>query len=751
MLQNAKVSSAFSEPQARLEAGSLKDAVRALMQLTRRHSPLFICVPICCLGLGILYLATTSSVYTAIATMMIDTRNIQQFQQQNASAEPIDATMVQSQVELLGSANVQTAVVQNLGLSSDPEFVFGRAGITSGLETLIERYFPPPPLTDGDRTRRALGSFDKNEQVLRVGQTYVVGVSFSSVDPNKAARVANAIVEAYINDQLDAKFQSVKRASLWLQDRINELRAQASEADKAVVDFQAANNITNTNGKLVNEQQVEDLNTQLSAAHAATAEAKARLDRMTEVMKEPVPDASMTDALHNEIIIKLRAQYLDLAGRESIFSSRYGANHQATVNLRTQMNELVRNMSNEMQKIAQSYQSDYQIAQAREEAVRSSLETSVSSTRLTNQAQVQMRDLLSKAQSYRQIYDSFLQRYMDAVQQQSFPTTEARLIGPAQPPGRPSKPIPVAIIGASIIGGLLLAFGLSVLRETAARVFRSSGQVAQALHVPCVAILPRLRNPKPRRVHEDPKGTRDIALPDGTWRYVVDHPFSAYTEALRSVKIAVDLAPAARGARVLGVSSTLPGEGKTTIAINFATLIAHAGARVLLVDADLRNPSLSRTLAKGSAGGLVDLIAGQGSVADLVWNDSTSTLSFLPAGGVGPKLLHTNELLASDKARAIFADLRNNYDYVVVDLAPLAPVVDARASVHLVDNFVYAIEWGVTKIDVIEDVLGDAREVYDNLLGVILNKADPGVIGRYERHRGRRYHRKYYNRYGYVS
>lgn len=234
------------------------------------------------------------------------------------------------------------------------------------------------------------------------------------------------------------------------------------------------------------------------------------------------------------------------------------------------------------------------------------------------------------------------------------------------------------------------------------------------------------------------------------WRHVVDHPFSAFAEALRSIKIAVDLAAAGRNSVVLGITSTLPNEGKSTISANFAALISHAGGRVLLVDADLRNSSLSRVLAPQAETGLVNLIQGQGALDKLIWTDATSNLCFLPAGAA-PKLMHTNEMLGSERIRAFFTAARAHYDYIIVDLAPLAPVVDTRAAVHFIDSFIYAVEWGGTKIDVVEDVLGDAREVYDNVLGVVLNKADLKVLGRYERHRGQNYYRKYYSKYGYTS
>ncbi len=160
-----------------------------------------------------------------------------------------------------------------------------------------------------------------------------------------------------------------RRAGVWLQERINELRTQASAAERAVADFDQKNHIVATNGKLMNEQQLSELNSQLILAHAATAEAKARLDRVDEVLAQPIQDASIADALNNQIIVKLRTEYLEMAGQVAIWSKRYGPNHLAVVNLRTQMDQLRRNMNDEMQKIEESYKSDYEIALTREHSL----------------------------------------------------------------------------------------------------------------------------------------------------------------------------------------------------------------------------------------------------------------------------------------------------------------------------------------------------------------------------------------------
>ena len=415
-----------------------------------------------------------------------------------------------------------------------------------------------------------LGNFENKLTVTRVGQSYVMQISVQSENPAKAAKIANAIAEAYIDDELDAKYEETKRASLWLQARLKELRTQASAQQQAVVDFRQSHNIVDTggaNGQLMNDQQLSEVNSQLILSQAATAEAKARYDRIQDVLRQDVPDASITDALNNQVIVKLRGEYLDLAARVAIYSQKYGDSHLSVIGQRTQMREIQHAIRDEMTKIEQSYKSDYQIALAREQSLRNSLGNAVSQTQLTNQAQVQLRELESAAQTSKTLHDTFLQRYMEAVQQQSFPITEARIVGTADAPLSKTYPKTSLVLLLALAGGSMLSFGIGALREALDRVFRSSEHVEEELQVNCIAMLPLIKpaagkhtagldvleagcRPPPRRSLSGRKPMLELVL---------DQPFSPFSEALRTVKVTSDLSGILKAKRSSGVLSTLPG------------------------------------------------------------------------------------------------------------------------------------------------------------------------------------------------
>jgi len=178
--------------------------------------------------------------------------------------------------------------------------------------------------------------------------------------------------------------------------------------------------------------------------------------------------------------------------------------------------------------------------------------------------------------------------------------------------------------------------------------------------------------------------------------------------------------------------------------------MAHSGSKSILIDGDFRNPRLSRELAPSASAGLIELLSGKASFDDVIWMDPSTQLAFLPTV-MKTRIAHTSDLLASDATKKLFEVLREKYDYVVVDLSPLAPVVDVRATTGLIDSYVFVIEWGRTKIELVEHALGAARGVYDSLLGVVLNKANTDTLNRYESYRGNYYYKRYYARYGYTE
>jgi polysaccharide biosynthesis transport protein len=766
---------------------SLEETFSSLRALMLRQFPLMLLVWLFCVALAGAYMLTAPKKYTSMAELIVDSRKSQQLQQQSPLGVELqlDSATVDSQVEILKSENVALAVIRDLRLMDDPEFTGPGAGpLGKAIDFISQIFLPEGGRSEYELTRIALERFQDRLDVKRRGLSYVIEISFESRSPEHAARIVNAVASSYIADSLEARYQASRRAANWLQDRMKELRAQASTADRAVADFKAKNNIIDAGGRLLTEQQLAEINSSLTIAHAERAEAEARAERINRILTEGDKDslvkdaATVADSLKNDVITRLRQQYFDLAAREAEWSGHYGQDHLAVVNLRNQMRELRKSITDELRRIAETYKSDLEIAKAREESFQRRLAETIAQSNDTSQAQIVLRDLDSNAQSSRALADNFLQLYMVSIQQQSFPMTEARLITQASAPLKNSKPKIwlVALIG--LVGGGLLAFAAGLLRDVLDRVFRTSDQTESILGVSCIAIVqrigkssnastsieagagggplsrPMLRSSSAARTDATVQVSSDadkvIRYETDLQRYVVNSPFARFTDSIRAMKMAADLNEFDGPNKIIGITSALPNEGKSTIGLSFAQLCAQAGARTLLVDGDVRNPSLTARLAPGAKLGLLEVMLEQSSIEDVVWVDPLTKMAFLPCV-IKSKLSNTSELLASEPMERLFKQLRKRYDRVIMDLSPLAPVVDVRGTGKLVDSYVLVVEWAQTKIDVVEYGLKDAPSIAERLLGVVLNKVDIGVMSRYDSHRGNYHYNRYYQRYGYVD
>lgn len=754
---------------------TMRETIGWLQGLVVRHLPVMLLTFAVCVALGGTYLITAPRLYSSTAELIIDSRKSQALQQQNplGTELPLDSATVESQVEILKSESIALAVINDLRLFDVPEFT-SPSGIDAVLDGISGLFSEPQQLSERALTRWALGRFRQQLFIKRRGLSYIIEISFMSQSPERAARIANAVADAYIVDSLESKYQSSRRAASWLQDRMKELRAQASNAERAVVEYRAKNNIVDTGGRLLTEQQLAEINSSLTIARTQRAEAQARLERISSILQNEnrapgdiVNDlATVTDSLRNEVITRLRQQYLDLAARQSDWTNRYGPQHLAVVNLTNQMREIRRSIADELRRIAETYKSDFEIAKAREESSEKALKDTISQSNDTSQAQIVLRELESSAQSARALADNFLQLYMVSVQQQSFPMTEARVITQGSAPGSPATPKTMLVVLATIGAGIGLAFAIAFLRDILDRVFRTDTQVESILGVNCLALVPRIggspgKRRKPagklfkslRRAEPADKNPveRVVSYRTELQNYVVHSPFARYTEAVRNVKMAWDLNALDSGVgNVVGLTSCLPNEGKTTLTLSLAQLTAQSGVRTLLVDGDLRNPSLSARIAPKAGKGLIDVITGKERLEDVIWHDPVTKLDFLPCV-VSSRLARSSDLLSSTEMEKFFAELKKSYDRIILDLSPLAPVVDVRGTSKLVDSYVLVIDWGRTKIDVVVRALSEVPMINRKMLGVVLNKADLKVISRYDLYRGNYYHNEYYRRYGYVD
>jgi succinoglycan biosynthesis transport protein ExoP len=785
------------------DTASVEHIVSVALGLVTRQYPVMIITMLLCLGVAGVYLMTAPKRFTGTAVLLMDSRKMQGLQTQVGSTadNPIDTAMVDSQVEVLKSETIASAVIKDLRLLDSSEFMGQDEGVLSGLTQLFASLFLESKPSDDELMRAAIGHIVTGLTIKRVAQSYVIEISYQSLSKDLAARIANAIAENYLTDSLESKYQSSRRAAVWLQDRLKELRAQASAAERTVVDYKAKNNIVDAGGRLLTEQQLAEINSSLTEARAKRAEAEAKLQRITAILNADESDskvilndlATVNDSMANPVITKLRQTYLDYAARSADWSNKYGATHLAVINLHNQMHEIRRSIIDELRRTAEAYKSDLEIAKAREESNQKSLNDTIAVSNDTGQAQIVLRDLESNAQSARALTDNFLQLYMVSVQQQSFPITDARVITQASALSSPkTSPKTALVLLAAIVGGGILASLVAIFLEMLDRVFRTVHQVESLLQANCLATVPivgfgadkdatdalgRFKEwlPLPKdwrlkasvdspstapadRPHAalaaSPRltrhGDRQLAIEDSVGRFAINSPFSRFAEAFRSIKLATDLSNYGSPHTVVAITSALPNEGKSTVSEALAQTTAQSGLRTLLIDGDIRNPSLTHRLSCSAEVGLIEVVFGKTNLKDALWVDPQTDLHFLPCV-VSSRFWNSSDLLASPHMEKFFQDLREQYDRIILDLSPLAPVIDVRATGTLADAYLLVIEWAKSRVDVVERVIKETPLVRERLMGAVMNKVNLAAMSRYDTHSGGYYRNRYYKRYGYVD
>jgi succinoglycan biosynthesis transport protein ExoP len=686
------------------------------------------------LALAISYIVLVPALYKSSARILLD-RSVNRYLQTNKIVdEPtFDDTEIASQVYILSSESIIVQVVRSMNLTRDAEFV-GQPNARSApiLNKLINIIKPSIGSNDDITTktdtvleRIAVENFLKRLTISREDVANVINVTFASEDANKAADIANAVSDTYLAASSEAKFKSTKAVSQLLQDRLMELKVQAIDADRALQNYKIANNLVNTGKGLLSGDQLSSLSTQLTNARIAMTEAKVRLDRIQQATSEGIPNATVPDAINNGVIVSLRSQYRDLAARITDIESRVGPEHMAVVKLRERMDVLSRAIRDEEQRIADSYATEYQIAKARSTELAATVADLAGTS---SQAQVTMRELESSADALRNLYNNFLQKFQEinTVQTQTIPVRDARILTRAAPPLYKSSKKSAFVFAGSIMLGLLLGAGAAIGREWAAGVFRSPDLVKQATDIDCV-ILPTVKANL---------GNTELTLVE---EFVLDAPYSRFTESLRNVKALINTAQLVDSVKVIGVVSSVAEEGKTTIAANLAALMmTNSGARTLIIDGDLHRRLLTNKLAPNAREGLIEALLDPSRLATLVSKRDRSGVDVLPCVHL-TRVPNAAELLGSSQMEQLLVAARKAYDCIVIEIAPIMSVVDFKMIERLIDRFIFVVEWGQTKRRLVLEALSEAQIIRERVLGIVLNKADPLALRSIEAYKGNKF------------
>jgi len=731
--------------------------LRELARILRRRWKLVAAPPIGLFALALVYLVATSTLYTATSTVLVDPRRSTAIESNQAAMQMsnfgTDDATIESETLLIQSIAILQRVVEKLKLTEDPEFM-PRPGLLDPIKRLFSGSGPDAGASPEDAAKaRSVDILQRRMKVTRQGTTFLVDINVSSESPRKAAVIANAVAEGYFEEQVRAKNDSTRIASSWLNGQIDALKSRVVAAERAVEDYRSANNLTVSQGVTVNDQQITDLNNQLISARVQTAEARAKFDQAQQLGKSGGDQGGFNAAISSDIISKLRAQYAEIAKNEADLSSKYGPRHPQVANVHAQLRDTQRLINEELQRILQSTRHDYEVARSREASLQQSFDQLQGVSSSSGQAQVRLRELQREAEANRTLYESYLARYKESTAQESLEMPDSHVVTKASVPIAPSWPKTWLVLGLALTLGFGAGSVSAFLADYLDQRVKTLEQAEQITGVPSLAAVPLIDARELARLakrgrselgHYNPTTTKLLpaVLQPPLMRYALDVPGTFFAEAIRAVRLALQRTMRVQPIKIVLVTSALENEGKTTLAANLAQSIATLGIRTLLIDADLRNPQLTRSLCPHADLGLLDLAMDRATPEQAILVDRSTGLSILPSTTVKHADLIT-ELMFSERIVEVLDLLRSRYELIVIDSPPLVPLVDGRALAELADRIVLALAWDQTPGEVLAHTIDLLSPVHDRILGTVLTLVDLSRLRFYDYYRSSAYLKPY--------
>lgn len=635
--------------------------------------------------------ALATPLYRASATLVLDTR-----EERVANVDSVvgtlraDTTVINTEVEALRSRALFGAVVDSLNLVADPEFNVSlampgpvarlRAAVAGRLREMLGPAEPAVPATDAQLRERVISALSERVNVSNIPLSLVFEVAVETTAPGKSAVIANTIADHYIRDQIARKYATTEQATAWLAERVVQLQAAFTAADRQLRDFRATTEVGDEQQLALAEDQLAVLALRLADQQAATADAAGRLT----LIRGAADIVALAEVAGDQRLRQMLAEGLTAAAEDRA-ALLLAAAEQDGVRAQAQLDTLAVSR-----------------AETRAEIARMSA------------ALARAGQLTREAESARLIYENFLNRLQETSVQEGLQRADSRLLSAAVPPDRPSSPQTRRLLAIALVLGTLAGIGLAVLREIRVRGLRNVADLEQAAGLPVIGQIPLIRG-------------RGVM---GKIADLAQRPNSAAAEAVRSLRTSCLLAEAdgaRRPIKVIAVTSSLPDEGKTTLALALARSLAALGRDVVLVDGDLRRRSASlalrpaETRSPGPAAGLIAVLRGQtGAAASLGQMDGTNVRT-LSSESVAPE---ATDLLAGPAFGGLMAALRAAHDIVIIDTPPILPVPDARLIVAEADLILFAVRWNRTTGRQLRDGLRLLTDPQRRATALVLTRID---------------------------
>jgi polysaccharide biosynthesis transport protein len=661
---------------------------------------------------------TKAPIYKATATLLIERQAPQMLDIHTFLApEPVgpdEYDYYQTQFEILKSPSLAAKVIREERLEKQTWFAGAdRKAPRSNFQNLGENARGPGP--------RLIDAYLRSLEIEPVPRTRLVKVSFSTPDPDLSARVANAHAEAYINQGVELHLQATKAAQSYLDDKLSELRERVKKSEAALNSYGRDEGIISLNDKEnIVVERLADLNKRVTEAEADRIglEAQASLIHNRDYNSLPA-------VINSTLIQTLKSQLARDEEEYASLSSQFTSHYSRMAELEAQLDETRRRLKDEIQKVVEGIQSAYLAAQAKEGELRAKMEEQKTAAFGLKDAAVKYAILKREVNTNQQLYDSVLQRIKEIGVATEGQISNVSVIDQAVPPLRPSKPNKRFDLGLSGLAGLMGGLGLAFIFEYFDSTLKTPKEVERYLRLANLAVIPDFAT-----IDDERNYTRDALmlashtkLPAAPKATILsrDRHLMLVTEAYRILHTNLLLSRAGEPPKTILFTSSAQGEGKTFTTLNTAVTFTEMGARVLVIDADLRHSSCHRVLSTTNGLGLTEVLTGQRDLPEMIRSLPNPFLFLLSSGSHPPNPV---AILGSKKMRDILAGLRVEYDYILIDAPPVMPVADAILLSAMVDGVVLVVNSQQTPNYVVKDARARLSRARAKLLGVVLNQVD---------------------------
>lgn len=689
--------------------------VHRLVSTFRRRLKLFVAVAALIFAAAALITFQQVPKYMATARVLIDQRKQQIVANQAVmSGLPDEASAVDTETEVLRSRNIAESVAGEANLFNDPDWngTNARQGLFKTLFGWLspqnQKLSPDSPL----QRQKVIDKLLYGLNVARANDTFLIDVSYTSPSPADAAKLANMFANAYITDQIAAKYQATQRASEWLNDRLGSIRKQVNEAEAAVQAYKASHNLLSSQGYTLTEQEVSTLDQQLALARAQQAEAEARLATAKSQLARGSTGDDVGEALNSPVVQSLRAQRAIASQQVADMSGRYGDRHPDLLKAKRQLADIDTQIHAEITRVISNLEAQAHIASQHANSVAGSVNQTRNTLAGNNQAGVKLNELQRNADAANALYTSFLDRFKQTTAQQGMEQSDARVISAASIPTSPSEPKIVLDLAFGLITAIIGAMVAIILAEIFDSGLTTADDIEHDFGLPALGSIPALDS-----VVDEEFGT-DLPEP---YDYIVQKPLSGFAETFRTLRSSLLLCRTGRAVKLVAITSSLSDEGKTTSSFCLARISALSGDKIIVIDCDLRRRGFNSFIPEDHEEGLIEVLSGKRKVEEVILRDADTGAVILP---LGRSPYTPRDLFSSPAMEQLLTELSKTYDLVILDAPPVLAVADARAIVHRADAVVMLVKWRSTPRKAVESSLKILQAADAYIAGITLTRVN---------------------------